>query len=693
MSLNIQTSTGLLEISTKVTKDKVISALGYSPANEEIETTVDNHIKDTDAHITSDERELWTENVENLDSHKSDKTVHVTSTEKQTWNNKSDFSGAYADLIDAPNITENDSGNMVIADESGNVIMQVDSDGITTTNVDTKSIELNGEDLGSRIDRLESISLPNIVDNESGDLTIADEDGNAIVKINENGLETTTVTAKSVIVGGVDVTAELDELNEHVSNTTSHITAAERTAWNAKATTAYVDEAVAELVNSAPDKLNTLDELAAALGDDENFANTVTTSLSKKATKTDLESHTGNQSNPHKVTKTQVGLGNVDNTSDANKPVSTAQQEALNNLKTELSESIVSESKEWTVADNDGNIVLTVDADGLETTTITAKSVVVNGADIESVLDNIDSNIANIKNGNVTVAKATHADSADIATEANHASSADTATSATSATKATQDGNGKVIADTYETKADANTKLNEAKSYADSVGSGKANTSHNHVISDITNLQSALDEKANSTHSHTITASASDDDVIVLTGTNGTNKVAYSASHANSGVTAGTYKSVTVDVKGHVTGGSNPTTLSGYGITDVYTKTQVDSTVSNLQSALDSKVSKEYVDELIGGLSGGTDATSVQAALNAHIANKSNPHEVTLSQLGVTATATELNYVGGVTSSIQTQLNTKATLSDLNNYYTKAQIDDMVLITVEDIDAICGVTT
>lgn len=37
---------------------------------------------------------------------------------------------------------------------------------------------------------------------------------------------------------------------------------------------------------------------------------------------------------------------------------------------------------------------------------------------------------------------------------------------------------------------------------------------------------------------------------------------------ANSGVTAGTYKSVTVNAKGVVTGGSNPTTLSGYGITD-----------------------------------------------------------------------------------------------------------------------------
>lgn len=44
---------------------------------------------------------------------------------------------------------------------------------------------------------------------------------------------------------------------------------------------------------------------------------------------TALMGHTNNNDNPHSVTKVQVGLGNVDNTSDANKPVSTAQQTAL----------------------------------------------------------------------------------------------------------------------------------------------------------------------------------------------------------------------------------------------------------------------------------------------------------------------------------------------------------------------------
>ncbi|MFR7913772.1 hypothetical protein [Eubacterium ramulus] len=51
-------------------------------------------------------------------------------------------------------------------------------------------------------------------------------------------------------------------------------------------------------------------------------------------------------------------------------------------------------------------------------------------------------------------------------------------------------------------------------------------------------------------------------------------------SHPSSGVTAGTYKSVTVNAQGHVTSGSNPTTLSGYGISDAYTKTQTDTAIT-----------------------------------------------------------------------------------------------------------------
>lgn len=44
-------------------------------------------------------------------------------------------------------------------------------------------------------------------------------------------------------------------------------------------------------------------------------------------------------------------------------------------------------------------------------------------------------------------------------------------------------------------------------------------------------------------------------------------------AHPSSGVTAGIYRSVTVNAQGHVTAGANPTTLAGYGITDAAAKT------------------------------------------------------------------------------------------------------------------------
>lgn len=56
---------------------------------------------------------------------------------------------------------------------------------------------------------------------------------------------------------------------------------------------------------------------------------------------------------------------------------------------------------------------------------------------------------------------------------------------------------------------------------------------------------------------------------ITLSGdASGAGSTAIAVTLANSGVGAGTYRSVTVDVKGRVTAGTNPTTLAGYGISD-----------------------------------------------------------------------------------------------------------------------------
>jgi len=64
---------------------------------------------------------------------------------------------------------------------------------------------------------------------------------------------------------------------------------------------------------------------------DINAIESAATTLDGRVTTAEgsLSSHTSATNNPHSVTKAQVGLGNVDNTSDANKPVSSATQTAL----------------------------------------------------------------------------------------------------------------------------------------------------------------------------------------------------------------------------------------------------------------------------------------------------------------------------------------------------------------------------
>lgn len=84
----------------------------------------------------------------------------------------------------------------------------------------------------------------------------------------------------------------------------------------------YTDTKIAGLVNSAPETLDTLNELAVALGGDENFATTVATNIGANTAainveKEKIDAHTAAQDNPHKVTASQVGLGNVTNESKA----------------------------------------------------------------------------------------------------------------------------------------------------------------------------------------------------------------------------------------------------------------------------------------------------------------------------------------------------------------------------------------
>ena len=327
-------------------------------------------------------------------------------------NNIPRFSGDYNDLTNAPNITEDDSGEIAVTDPDGNVIFKIDDEGAHTT-----ALSLSGEPAATKTyvdDAIKAIPTPNVsgqigvhntsesahedirqtivttkeelsetIVSESTEWKVVDDNGNAVLSVDGSGLNTTTVTAQTVLVNGSDVEDHILDLNIHVSQEEKNI-------WNNKsnfsgsyndlkdkppttdlsnyytkqevdvaigaikipevdftgyATETYVNEKVADLVDSAPEALNTLGELATALNNHEDAYDALLETVGSKATRQELE-----------------------------------------DVKAELSESIVSESDDFHIVDEEGNIITSIDAQGVTTTVVNTQSLVINGVSIEELM-------------------------------------------------------------------------------------------------------------------------------------------------------------------------------------------------------------------------------------------------------------------------------------------------------------------
>ena len=125
-----------------------------------------------------------------------------------------------------------------------------------------------------------------------------------------------TIPVATTSVSGVMSASQVSTLNGKantasptLTGTPAAPTASAATNSTQIATTAYVTTAVSNLVGGAPGALNTLNELAEAIGDDDDYAATITTALGTKAP-TASPTFTGTVSG---ITKAMVGLGNVAN--------------------------------------------------------------------------------------------------------------------------------------------------------------------------------------------------------------------------------------------------------------------------------------------------------------------------------------------------------------------------------------------
>ena len=127
----------------------------------------------------------------------------------------------------------------------------------TDSNVftDADHTKLNGIETGATADQT-AAEIRTLVGNAS--------DSNVFTDADHAKLDALT-TSNGVILNGVTATTQ------SASDNSTKI-----------ATTAYTDTAISNLVDSSPAALNTLNELAAAIGDDANFSTTITNSIATK---------------------------------------------------------------------------------------------------------------------------------------------------------------------------------------------------------------------------------------------------------------------------------------------------------------------------------------------------------------------------------------------------------------------------
>ena len=126
-----------------------------------------------------------------------------------------------------------------------------------------------------------------------------------------------SVTATQVGLGNVDNTSDADK----------PVSTATQTALDLKATVVAL--------NTEKGRIDELESFSSSL--DGGFVSEAELASATGALETTISNHISDTTNPHSVTATQVGLGNVDNTSDSDKPISTATQTALD-LKATVSD-------------------------------------------------------------------------------------------------------------------------------------------------------------------------------------------------------------------------------------------------------------------------------------------------------------------------------------------------------------------
>ena len=223
------------------------------------------------------------------------------------------------------------TGNLVM---SGNVLPAVDSNGVTgydlgAANTKWRSLYLSGgslyvdgqqvisSDAGTILVQSDLDQNLSIVTTGTGTLTFSSPsisvEGNMVLAV---GKSITMADSSPITFGG-----NIDANGNAVINVASPVTGTDA------ANKTYVDAQIAGILNSAPDALNTLAELAAALGNDADFASNVTNTLALKAATTYVDSQDTATLNAAKVYADGLAFGQGSDLTATNNRVTTLEGE------------------------------------------------------------------------------------------------------------------------------------------------------------------------------------------------------------------------------------------------------------------------------------------------------------------------------------------------------------------------------
>lgn len=249
----IQLENRLLQISGELTTENISKALGYVP----VSPNVTNELSQRVDNITFDS------------------------------------------LKDNP-FLQDGSGELNIVDEAGNIIAKINAEGIHSVDfiagehrlsnktdktyvdeaVKNVKVDLTGYATEEYVNNIDFYNIKNnpVINSETGKLLFVDESGNIGLQLENDGLYVSNVFAGSHVLSNKADKSEVPTSTSQLTNDSGYITKP------------VVDQAIASLVDSAPETLDTIGEIASALKNNANIVDVLNQSISaKQNTIEDLE--------------------------------------------------------------------------------------------------------------------------------------------------------------------------------------------------------------------------------------------------------------------------------------------------------------------------------------------------------------------------------------------------------------------